>query len=234
MASTDGRPVHLGNVLGWTKPGQAVVRPSDDFYLFTKRWHTRNLPDEKATWDRKYREGSHAVREPDPFLLKAHREFVGPLFPAPGRALDVAGGAGRHALWLAARGWDVTLVDISGAGVAKARERAKKRQRGQGKIHFVVSDLNSYKFPRRRFDLVVVFFYLERRLFPALSAALKPGGLLIYKTYTREHCKFRECSHPMYFLEPGELRCAFPGFEVLYSRETVKEKGMAELVARKP
>ncbi len=183
---------------------------------------------EREEWNRRYGRGEHLERDPSPFLVKAYGRFVAPRFPVGGTALDIAGGIGRHAIWLAQRGWKVTLVDISDVGVAMALEEAR---RAGVSIHGEAADLRIYDFGRHRFDLILVFYFLERTIFPALADALKPGGLILYKTYTREHRKFRACSHPMYFLEPGELRGAFPGFEVLRYAE---RGGMAELVARKP
>jgi 2-polyprenyl-3-methyl-5-hydroxy-6-metoxy-1,4-benzoquinol methylase len=183
---------------------------------------------EREDWNRRYGRGEHLERNPNAFLLKAYGEFVAPRFPAGGTALDVAGGIGRHAIWLAQRGWEVTLVDISDVGVRMALESAAS---AGVTIHGEAADLRTHDCGRSLFDLILVFYFLERSIFPALATALKPGGLILYKTYTRKHRKFRGCSHPMYFLEPGELRSAFPGFEVLRYRES---KGMAELVARKP
>ena len=103
-------------------------------------------------------------------------------------------------------------------------------------IDFLTGDARSLDFGRERFDIVMVFFYLERDILPMLCAALRPGGLVIYKTYTHEHEKFaiHRLSHPMYFLDDNELLHAFPGFRVLHYRESVHERGVAELVARKP
>lgn len=189
--------------------------------------------EERARWNRKYAEGSHTSLEPDRFLLEAYREFVVPLFPAPGTALDVAGGVGRHALWLARRGWGVTMVDISEVSTAQASENA-----AASGIRFRVetADLLAYDFGRERHDLLLVFFYLQRELFSRMTAALKPGGLIVYKTYTREHENFARfgLEHPMFFLEPNELLHAFSGLRVLHYRETLREKGVAELVAWKP
>src|SRR5947207_12610320 len=78
--------------------------------------------DERTLWNKKYSEGSHASLEPDPFLLSAWSEFLKDI--APGKALDVAGGVGRHALWLAERGWKVKLVDVSEVGIQLAQENA--------------------------------------------------------------------------------------------------------------
>src|SRR5882672_9641193 len=105
--------------------------------------------DEKARWNRKYSEGSHTSLEPDPFLVTAYDEF----FSArpPGIALDVAGGAGRHALWLADRGWKVKLIDISEVGIEVARKNADKANHAEhsastvmkGSISAEVLDLNA-------------------------------------------------------------------------------------------
>jgi SAM-dependent methyltransferase len=186
---------------------------------------------EQIAWDERYRQGSHSSRQPDPFLIDAYDEFIHPLFPGAGAALDLAGGVGRHAIFLAQRGWRVTLTDISPVGIQRARHAAEKRR---VQIDFLTADARHFSSDKA-FDLVLVFFYLERELFPAIASALRPGGLVVYKTYTCEHERFSDkgLSHPMYFLRPNELLRAFPGFRVLYYRETVREKGIAELVACK-
>ena len=69
--------------------------------------------DQRERWNEKYRTSPESWVEPDAFLPWAFRKFIQPAFPNAGRVLDVAGGAGRHALWLAQQGWDVTLIDIS-------------------------------------------------------------------------------------------------------------------------
>ena len=183
-------------------------------------------------WDQRYREGAHKWRRPDPFLLAAYRQFIAPGRARPGRALDVAGGVGRHALWLAKRGWRVTIADLSRVGLAEARRRA--RQAGV-KLDLRRRDLRVERLPRGRFDLVVVFFFLERKLFPALARALKPGGILLYKTYTLPQRKLGTGGpkDPRFLLKKGELRRAFSGLQVLSYREVVGEKAVAELVARK-
>jgi len=195
--------------------------------------------DEKSLWNKKYREKSHSSLEPDPLLVSAYAEFLSGL--SPGSALDVAGGVGRHALWLAQRGWRVTLLDVSEVGIELAKENVTRVLCPIKKDSLVtteVMDLNSsHDLGREQFDLVLVFFYLQRELFPALISALKPGGLLIYKTYTTEQQKFAGGrsesgpSHPMFLLQPNELLHAFQSLRILHYHET--EKGVAELVGRK-
>ena len=196
--------------------------------------------DEKTFWNRKYREGSHSSLEPDPFLVSAYSEFLAD--GVPGYALDVAGGVGRHALWLAERGWKVKLVDVSEVGIELARRNVVGRlnipsvaREPYHQVEAEVLDLTSvHDLGNEQYDLILVFFYLQRSLFPAFVSALKPGGFLIYKTYTIEQQRFQGGpSHPMHLLKPNELLRAFEPLRVLYYHETIHEKGVAELVARK-
>ena len=185
--------------------------------------------DEKTLWDKKYSERSHSSLEPDPFMVSAYDEFLSS--SSSGLALDVAGGVGRHAIWLAQQGWRVKLLDISEVGIKQAAENAK-RTGTAGSISSEVRDLNVMQdLGREQYDLVIVFFFLQRELFPALISALKPGGILIYKTYTTEQKHFAGGpSHPMFLLEPNELLRAFSSLRVLHYHETVQERGVAELV----
>jgi len=188
--------------------------------------------DEKSSWNKKYSEGSHTSLEPDPFLVSAYDQFLSGI--SPGLAFDVAGGVGRHSIWLAQRGWRARLVDISDIGIGQAEQNAKRTGTASS-VSTEVLDLNTMQdLGREQYDLVIVFFFLQRELFPALAAAVKPGGFLIYKTYTSEQQRFSGGpSHPMFLLEPNELLHAFSSMRVLHYRETVQQRGVAELVARK-
>jgi tellurite methyltransferase len=187
--------------------------------------------DDKIRWNTKYSAGSHSDTSADEFLVSAFEQFLAAV--PPGRALDIAGGAGRHALWLAERGWRVKLIDVSDVAVGLADQRA--RELTAGSLTTEVRDVSATgDLGDGEFELIVVFYFLDRKLFPALIRALKPGGFLIYRTYTVEQRKFATGpSHPRYLLEPDELREAFGSFEILHYRETVTDKGTAELVARK-
>ncbi|PYX91677.1 MAG: SAM-dependent methyltransferase [Acidobacteria bacterium] len=185
---------------------------------------------EKELWNAKYAAASHTSMRPDPFLLQADKEYVRPLLPKPGAMIDVAGGVGRHALFYAKRAWKATLIDVSENGIALAQKNARRRKL---QIETITADLNNYDLrqSRARFDLLLVFFYLQRKLFPALVDMLRPGGLLIYKTYLRGTLKGP--AHPLYLLEPNELLGAFPTLRVLHYRETVGKSRVAEFVGRK-
>lgn len=198
--------------------------------------------DERTLWNQKYQEGSHSSPEPDSFLIRAYSRFMAEA--PPGNALDVAGGAGRNALWLAQRGWMVKLIDVSDAAITLTNEHARRVSAGEahppprqtkGRIETQMLDLNAvHDLGQHQYDLVLVFFYLQRELFPAIRAALKPGGLLVFKTYTVEQRRLGSGPHnPDYLLQPLELREAFQSMHILHYVESVTSMATAELVARK-
>lgn len=210
---------------------------------------------ERERWNRRYRKKSLAKMKtgtpgrtvPDPFLELAFSEHIAPLFPRRGTALDLAGGAGRHAIWLAKQGWDVTLIDISETGVDEARQNAGPLA---SHIRFVVDDLTHFKAAQTQFEarseaaseatseamfeVVMSFFYLQRNIFPEIIKAIRPGGLLVYKTYTSAQAKLAGGpKNPAHLLEPRELLQLAHELRVLHYREVVAEDATAELVARK-
>jgi tellurite methyltransferase len=225
-----------------------------------------NSESDRERWNRKHREsqsgsGEHVLSAPDPLLEEAFAKYVLPLFPNGGTALDLAGGSGRHAIWLAKRGWDVTLIDVSDVGVEQARQNAGPLA---SSIRFVVDDLTRFrasqtrlsgagfsqtKFDQTMFDLVIVFYYLERQIFPEILSAVRPGGLLIYKTHMRPSSSdvpsdvpsdsspqtnlTQRPKNPAYLLAPGELLRLVPGMRIMHYREDLASRPTAELVAEK-
>lgn len=190
---------------------------------------------ERERWNRKYREAPEAWLVPDPFLERAFAQYILPLFPHGGSALDLAGGAGRHAIWLARQGWKVTLMDISETGVEQARQNAGPLA---SHIHFLVDDLTRFQASQTEFesafDVVMAFFYLDRKIVSEMVRAVRPGGLLIYKTHTLAQAKLAGGpKNPAHLLRPGELLQLASGLRVLHYQERVAKKATAELVARK-
>ena len=194
---------------------------------------------ERAAWDERFRTGDHAIPEPDPFLaqleeyadlLPPGRRVGGPKAGGP-KALDLACGAGRNAVCLAEKGWDVTAFDISLEGLRKAQELA--RERGV-EIKLLCVDLERALLPRNHFDLIICFFYLQRELFPEIKASLRPQGLVLYRTYTVDQLPFRgRPRHPLHLLQPQELLEAFRDFRVLHYQEVLRDRGVAQLIAQK-
>ncbi|MHC4952737.1 MAG: class I SAM-dependent methyltransferase [Planctomycetota bacterium] len=181
-------------------------------------------------WDTRYESGERCAGQEPAALLRSHERHL----PRGGRALDVAAGAGRNAVFLARRGLSVDAVDRSGAGLARAAELA--REEGVT-IHTIVADLVDYDLGSETYDVVVNFHYLQRDLVPRIRRALRPGGLVVFETYTAQQLEIpgaRGPSNPDFLLAPGELEAMFAGFEILFSAETVTEKrAVASLVARK-
>jgi tellurite methyltransferase len=190
--------------------------------------------EDKERWNRKYNEAPEKWELADPFLPSAYAEFLSDT--KPGMALDVGGGAGRHAIWLAQKGWHVRLLDVSDVATGLARQKAAQlADETAGFITAETVDLNTItSLGPKQYELIVVFFFLRRELFPALIQALKPNGMLIYKTYTLEQAKLRGGpGDASYLLHPNELRQAFSTLHVLHYQESVREKATAELVARR-
>jgi SAM-dependent methyltransferase len=164
---------------------------------------------------------------PTPWLV-AHQA----LLPGRGEALDVACGRGRNALWLAERGLDVHAVDRDAEAIDAVRREANARHLP---IVAGVCDLEApgVSLGRARYDVIVVVHYLHRPLRPALIEALRPGGLLIYETFTRDQALRGKPMNPDFLLEKGELRRLVAPLTVLDYREGEFEgRDVASVVAR--
>ena len=183
-------------------------------------------------------------REPNGFLAaEAHRLKAGQ------RALCLADGEGRNGVFLASRGLEVLSVDISPVALDKARAYAREKERSLG---FEEANLATWQWPVAAFDAVVAIFIqfagppLRQRLFAAMIAALKPGGLLLMQGYRPEQLAYGTGGPPdaanMY--TEALLREAFAGLEILSLRahdsdlsEGKAHRGpsaLIDLVARKP
>ena len=147
--------------------------------------------------------------EPSPLLAE-----VADLVP-PGRALDLACGAGRNAIFLASLGWDVVAVDSSREAVRLVRERSAAAGL---RIDARVADLEAGAFAIEPagYDLICDFFYLQRDLFPKIREGVRPGGLVAAEIHLRNEQPHR------FVLDPGELRRAFEGWKILFYSEAAR------------
>jgi tellurite methyltransferase len=174
---------------------------------------------ERAMADKPLRE-MWDVRHGDPLkrpavarVLEENRH----LLPTAGYALDLACGLGGNALALAERGLQVTAWDLS--PVAIERLLAFAAERGQDKLTAAVRDVEGDPPVTESFDVIVVSYYLSRPLIPHLIAALKPGGLIFYQTFTRIAVSDAGPSNPEYRLGDNELLKLFDPLRVRFYRE---------------
>jgi tellurite methyltransferase len=181
-------------------------------------------------WNKRYRQRERPAEDldsaPTPLLVETAAAM------APGKALDLACGAGRNALWLAEHGWEVTAVDGADAAVEILRTRASERGL---KINAVVADLEKGEFEIEpsRWDLVAMCYYLQRNLFEPAKRGVAPGGILISIVHMTEPGE-QDVPHR---LRPGQLEQYFTGWEILHRYEgkatdSAHRRAVAEIVAR--
>lgn len=179
---------------------------------------------DRQRWDRRYADPVHKLkRGPNP-LLERYAPRVEGL-----RALELACGLGQNALWLAAQGITVDAFDISLAALRLAR--VEMLRRGLSGANFIVADLDHFVLPVYPYDLVLVFRFLDRELFPAIRDRVRPGGLVIYQTFNIRQRARRPSVSAEHMLRLGELPGHFPGWEVI---EASDEGYVSTFVGRKP
>ncbi len=187
---------------------------------------------DQRRWDKRFGKKEFALgKKPNPFLKKQIH-----LLPA-GKALDIATGEGRNAVFLAQHGFEVDAVDISEKGLRKARQLA--REKGV-KINTLEVDLDRFQIEEGRYDLIANFYFLKRRLIPRIKKGLKKGGRVIFETYILDHRKLGTGGpkQAKYFLKPNELIRLFKNFRIFFYREGIfredgKRKAVASLIAEK-
>jgi len=153
------------------------------------------------------------------------------LLPATGDALDLACGSGRNAIWLAEQGFQALAVDRNTTALDALSEEAKLRRLSLRTQVVDLEDGPPFLDPDS-FDLIVVVHYLHRPLFPGLVRALRPGGVLVYETFTRAQAARGKPTNPAFLLQPGELLTLVRPLQVLARREGEFEgKMLASVVA---
>jgi tellurite methyltransferase len=169
-------------------------------------------PGPRDKWDRVYR-GAEAGETPEPARVLAENSH---LLPASGAALDLACGLGGNALHLARRGLETQAYDISAEALLRLDDSA--RRIGVA-VRTEVRDVVARPPSSESFDVIVVSRFLDRSLAEAIKAALRPGGLLFYQTFTREKATPTGPSNPDYLLAPNELLSLFAGLRLVVYRE---------------
>lgn len=183
-------------------------------------------------WNERYRSAARPKEDletaPTPLLVETAQRLT------PGRALDLACGAGRNALWLAQHGWQVTAVDGASAAIELLRERAT----AQGlPVRAEIADLEAGAFTieESAWDLIAICYYLQRDLFAPAKLGVAPNGVLLAIVHTTEGGEEPTATR----LRPGELAQYFTDWELLHQYEgkpndAAHRRSVAELVARRP
>ena len=158
----------------------------------------------------------HGTESPSAWVRRwAHLVERGPV-------LDVACGAGRHAILFAERGFEVFAVDREDQGLP-------------GSVRFTKKDLEDgtpWPYPGRRFAAIVVANYLHRPLFPILAGSLEEGGVLIYETFMIGNERYGRPSNPNFLLRPGELLEAFAALAIVAFEQGRVERPKTAVVQR--
>jgi 2-polyprenyl-3-methyl-5-hydroxy-6-metoxy-1,4-benzoquinol methylase len=180
------------------------------------------VTEDRERWDEKHaaHEGESA---PSAFLAQIFQ--TGSWKIQAGRALDIATGKGRNALFVAQMGFNVDAFDISEAALAEARRRAAD---GGLSIDFRQTDLEKVELPETAYELILSFNYLDRLLIPKIKNALKLGGHIIFETYLIDQRVLGHPRNPAYLLGHNELLDLFRDFRILFYREGKFSEGGRE------
>jgi tellurite methyltransferase len=184
---------------------------------------------DRERWDERYATlEPERKRTPTPFVAACLTHL-----PQRGYALDVAAGNGRNSVLLAQHGLQVDALDISWHGLRKALEQAAEKQVA---LNAVVVDLKRGWLPPRQYDVVVNSYFLLRELIPTIKAAVKPGGWVVFETFTRHQLKLtpHRFTTDKHLLASGEAPDLFADFDVVHYWEGEEgDKATARLLVRK-
>lgn len=136
------------------------------------------MTDDRERWNEKYNDPDFEL--PDGPMPELERRVE--TLP-DGRALDVATGTGRNAVFLAAHGYDVDAVDVSDAALARARRRADDR--GVDGVDWIRADLAEFDLEPGAYDVIAISFFAALEHLPDVKEALAPGGVLVYEHHLR-------------------------------------------------
>jgi len=176
---------------------------------------------ERLKWDERYRTGAYTDRRHPTALLA---EWMSHL--TRGSALDVACGAGRNSLYLAANGWRVDAVDISPVGLERARQSAAAQEVEVRWLQADLEDDPGAVLPAGPYDLIVLARYVNPAVYRPLVERLRCGGILLCEQHVVSSDDVIGPKNPAYRLRQNELLRAFvseadTAHRVLYYREGI-------------
>ena len=165
-------------------------------------------------WNTIYAAGGHGRQTPATVL----KEFAH-LLPETGTALDLACGRGANALFLAERGLNVHAWDVSEEAISSLNTRVNELQL---KLQTRICDITAEPLPTNSFDIIVVSYFLERKLMPSIISALRKNGLLFYQTFIRERVDDTGPRNEDYRLGENELLHLCRELHIVFYREEGK------------
>lgn len=189
---------------------------------------------DRAKWDARYAAGAYAQREyPSVFLERCIERLP------TGRALDLACGAGRNAIFLASRGHAVTAIDISTVAIERAREREPAAALAFA-VDWIAHDLDAELPVAGPFDLVLQLRYVNPALTARVAALLAPGGVFLCEQHLQTEQAVAGPRGARFRVAHGELPRLVPGLEIVEYEETLDSDpdgetvALARLMARRP
>ena len=167
---------------------------------------------DRLKWDARYAEGAYSGRNHPSDLL---RKYVAQL--ASGKALDLACGAGRNALFLAGRGWAVDAIDVSTVGLGRAQAAADAAGL---KINWLCQDLlMDPVLPAQDYQLIIMFRFVAPQLLKTLPFSLAPGGMLMVEEHMVWPTPVTGPTSNRFRVAPGSLQNLFPDMDVVVETE---------------
>ena len=150
-----------------------------------------------------------------------------PLITSGGRVLDLACGYGRHAIWLAAQGFQVDAVDCNTQALAGMH--------GITNINVIVADIERGEWPaaEQKYDAIIVSRYLYRPILSMLAEMLNINGVLIYETFMVGNERYGKPSNPDYLLLPDELHILYAPLLKIHAFEQGEVKGTSPAVMQR-
>lgn len=171
-----------------------------------------------------------------PLITRFLPELTDACHAIQGPILDLACGSGRNGLVLASAGLPVVFADRNVEALAQVQFSLNTLDQHQSQcwqIDFEEPDTSP--LAAHRYSAILVFRYLHRPLFDDIKAALKPGGLLIYETFTVAQRQFGRPNNPDFLLQAGELAEVFADWPCLHQYEgvLVDQQGTSQAVAQR-
>lgn len=167
---------------------------------------------DRIRWNAKF-DAQREVGDPSPWVQAMYKMSPGP------RALDLAAGLGRNAVFLAGRGFEVLALDLAD----KAMDSLKSQRLSS--IFPVQADLDTFPLRQGRFDLVICCHFLDRRLFPYMKECLRPGGIVLYESAMEsDQPAVNQPGNRDYLFRTNELLHAFLSMRIISYEERVLEE----------